>query len=151
MSITHTATQKITGARERINQQVEEFLAAGGSITEIPRGQSAHNLEIRTVENKGHGTRRHYVDPKLQLSSAEGKAASIRQRKTQKENERLRKAKERGDEMRAQGKARRAQHMPKIRQMLDEGKSRREIAKVIGVAHGTVNYWLKLEGLTSGR
>ncbi|MFD1216392.1 hypothetical protein [Microbulbifer celer] len=148
MSITHTATQKTLNARELINEQIAAYLERGGSITEIPRGQSVHNLQIRPVEDKNRGTRRCYADPKMNLQSAEGKASSIRQRQArEKSREALRKNAEALNEA---ARARRQKQMPKVRQMLAEGKSRREIGKVIGVAHGTINYWLKLERSTDG-
>lgn len=136
MSIYYTPTTRCTEASERIHQQVEDFLSAGGCINKIPVGQSAHSDENS-----------HWVSP-------ESKAASIRRREIKAEEKRARKrrsdaqrkaASAQGMALTEKARAKRDSLMPRVRSLLAQGKSRREIAAIVDVAHGTINNWLRAD------
>lgn len=142
MSIYHSTPQRCTNASDKISADIERYLSAGGEIEQVPTGQSAYSLQVREVKSRGKGTRRAWVDERLSMRSEMAKGLSVRTREAR-EVERAA-AKKLADRRRKQNG--RAAHMPRVRGLLEQGKTRREIAETIGVSHGTINNWIRLEG-----
>lgn len=138
MSLTHTPTHKVLKSSDRIARDTERFLSAGGEINEIPRGQSGHNLEIRTEKSSAHGTRRYYADPKMKINSDAAKAASIRKTAAKKENARLRKSQSNV----GRPKKPRDERFQRAKNLLSEGKSQREVCRILDLSRGTLRNWL---------
>lgn len=143
MSLTHTTTSRCTKTSERISREVAEFLDAGGEINEIPRGQSGHNLELKT-EKGNHGHRVVWADPKMLMTSKEGRAASIRYREAEKINKAAKGGKLAGVTRHSKAQAEMDKNMPKILELKSKGLSNREIGKAIKKSHGTVGAWLRI-------
>jgi hypothetical protein len=91
MSIYHTTTSVTLKARDLIAEKTEAFIARGGSINQIPKGQSAYSLKLRPVENRGSGTRIAWEDDRMSMQSVESRAASIRKMEEKKVREKVRK------------------------------------------------------------
>ncbi|MCX2780405.1 helix-turn-helix domain-containing protein [Microbulbifer thermotolerans] len=133
----HEDVRNTAAERAEIERHIEEFLARGGEIQQIPAGVSAYNARVVTVKN-GRTTTKTWADEKMRGLRIDLTGTGSAARTTPGIKAAMKRQSEAAE-------FRRQRHMPEVLRLRAEGLSYAAIGRELGVSGNTVMNWVRRE------